>query len=209
MELQGSQLIAQTQVKIWEALNDPDILKACINGCESIEVISDTEYKAVVMAAIGPVKARFTAKLTLHDVVPPTSYSMAFQGNGGAAGFGKGHVSVTLAPEGKETCLSYVASVQVGGKLAQIGSRLIDGVGRKLAEDFFAAFKEKVGEPSQTDGPTGDAPENGVAEAEDRGQKRASQPGQTRARRPMLSLRNGWLWGAVVVLIVGAVVLHH
>ena len=144
MEMTGEQLIPLPQQRVWEALNDPAILKACIPGCESIEKISDTEYKVVMTAAIGPVKAKFNGKLLLADLNPPQSYSIAFEGSGGAAGFGKGAARVSLLPEGSGTRLTYKATASVGGKLAQIGSRLIDGVARKMADDFFVRFNATV-----------------------------------------------------------------
>ena len=144
MEMTGEQLIPLPQQRVWEALNDPAILKACIPGCESIEKVSDTEYKVVMTAAIGPVKAKFNGKLLLADLNPPHSYSIAFEGSGGAAGFAKGGAQVSLSPEGRGTRLSYSAKASIGGKLAQVGSRLIDGVARKMSEDFFARFKQVV-----------------------------------------------------------------
>ena len=144
MEMTGEQLIPLPQQKVWEALNDPAILKACIPGCESIEKISDTEYKVAMTAAIGPVKAKFNGKLLLADLNPPHSYSIAFEGSGGAAGFGKGAAQVSLLPEGSGTRLTYKATASVGGKLAQIGSRLIDGVAKKMSDDFFARFNATV-----------------------------------------------------------------
>lgn len=144
MEMTGEQLIPLRQQRVWAALNDPGILKACIPGCESIEKVSDTEYKVVMTAAIGPVKAKFNGKLLLADLNPPHSYSIAFEGSGGAAGFGKGGAQVSLLPEGSSTRLTYKATASVGGKLAQIGSRLIDGVARKMADDFFARFNATV-----------------------------------------------------------------
>jgi carbon monoxide dehydrogenase subunit G len=144
MEMTGSEFIRLPQQRVWEALNDPDVLKACIPGCESVEKVSDTEYRMAMTAAIGPVKARFTGKLLLSDVNPPTSYTLAFEGSGGAAGFGKGGSQVSLAPEADGTRLSYTAKATVGGKLAQVGSRLIDGVAKKMAEDFFRRFNDTV-----------------------------------------------------------------
>lgn len=184
MEWQGEQLIPQRQDKVWQALNDPEILKACINGCEAIEAVSADEYKVVVAAAVGPVKARFNGKLLLRDVVPPDSYALTFQGNGGAAGFGKGDASVKLAAEPGGTRLSYAVKVQVGGKLAQIGSRLIDGVGRKIAEDFFMALNERLGE-----------------------QPPAGVPGDA----PRCASASSWLWGVAAlaaVVVIGIVYLH-
>jgi uncharacterized protein len=144
MEMSGEQHIPLPQQRVWEALNDPEILKACIPGCESIDRVSDHEYKVAMTAAIGPVKAKFSGKLVLADMNPPDSYSLAFEGSGGAAGFGKGSAQVSLAPEGCGTLLTYKATASVGGKLAQIGSRLIDGVAKKMSDDFFARFNKTV-----------------------------------------------------------------
>jgi uncharacterized protein len=151
MEISGEQRIALSQQHVWNALNDPEILKACIAGCESIERVSDYEYKVAMTAAIGPVKAKFSGKLLLSDLNPPNSYSLAFEGSGGAAGFGKGSARVTLATDGDDTLLTYKATASVGGKLAQIGSRLIDGVAKKMSDDFFAKFNATVA-PALQDG---------------------------------------------------------
>src|SRR5689334_13353902 len=165
MEMTGEQLIPLPQQRVWEALNDPEILKACIPGCESIIKVADDEYAVAMMAAVGPVKARFSGKLKLSDLNPPNSYSLAFEGSGGAAGFGKGSAQVNLATEGSATRLRYNASASVGGRLAQVGSRLIDGVARKMADDFFARFNSTVAPPAAA------APEiavgSKVVEAED------------------------------------------
>ena len=147
MEMTGEQLIPVAQAEVWRGLNDPEVLKACIAGCESIERVSDTEYRVAMVAAVGPVKARFNGKLLLSDLNPPNSYSLSFEGSGGAAGFGKGGAQVSLKTEGAGTRLSYTAKASVGGKLAQVGSRLIDGVARKMADDFFTAFNEKLAGP--------------------------------------------------------------
>lgn len=147
MEMTGEQLIALPQQRVWEALNDPEILKACVPGCDAIEKVSDTEYKLAMTAAVGPVKAKFNGKLMLSDLNPPNSYAMAFEGSGGPAGFGKGGAKVMLTPEGDSTKLAYTASAQVGGKLAQVGSRLIDGVARKMADDFFSRFNAMIAPP--------------------------------------------------------------
>jgi carbon monoxide dehydrogenase subunit G len=144
MEMTGEQFIPLPQQRVWEALNDPEVLKACIPGCESIEKVSDTEYKVAMIAAVGPVKARFSGKLLLVDLNPPHSYSLSFEGSGGAAGFGKGGAQVSLTPEGSSTKLAYNAKATVGGKLAQVGSRLIDGVAKKMTDDFFAKFNQTV-----------------------------------------------------------------
>lgn len=144
MDMTGEQIIPLPRQRVWEALNDPEVLKACIPGCDTIERVSDTEYRIAMTAAIGPVKAKFAGKLLLSELKPPESYTLAFEGSGGAAGFGKGGAHVQLTEEGTSTKLAYTANATVGGKLAQVGSRLIDGVARKMAEEFFVKFREVV-----------------------------------------------------------------
>ena len=145
MEMTGEQLIPATQADTWAALNDPEVLKACISGCESIEKVGDNEYTVQMTARVGPVSAKFKGKMALSNVKPPESYSIAFEGQGGVAGFAKGGADVSLKTEGDSTRLSYRAKANVGGKLAQIGSRLVDAAAAKVAGEFFAAFNEKVG----------------------------------------------------------------
>jgi len=158
MEMTGEQIIPAAQAEVWRGLNDPEVLKACIAGCESIQRLSGTEYALVTTAAIGPVKAKFRGKLLLADLDPPNSYSLSFDGQGGAAGFGRGSALVSLTAAGSATRLNYAVKAQVGGKLAQLGSRLIDGVAKKLADDFFAAFNEKIAAPAATEAPGEAAP---------------------------------------------------
>jgi carbon monoxide dehydrogenase subunit G len=145
MEMTGEQLIPASQAQTWAALNDPEILKACVPGCESIEKTGENEYLVLMVARIGPVSAKFKGKLALSDLDPPNAYSIAFEGQGGAAGFGKGGAKVRLSPEGDGTRLAYSVKANVGGKLAQIGSRLVDAAAKKIANDFFQAFKDKLG----------------------------------------------------------------
>jgi carbon monoxide dehydrogenase subunit G len=144
VELSGEQLIPLSQDAVWRGLNDPEVLKASIPGCDSIEKLSETDYKVVVTAAIGPVKAKFTGKLVLSNIDAPHSYSLNFDGSGGAAGFSKGSANVALTAEGRNTRLRYSTKASVGGQLAQVGSRLIDGVAAKLAEDFFTRFNQTL-----------------------------------------------------------------
>ena len=146
MEMTGEQLIQASQADTWQALNDPEVLKACIPGCESIDRVSDAEYAVKMTARVGPVSAKFKGKLALSDIKPPHSYSIAFEGQGGVAGFAKGGAQVSLAPEGGATRLTYSARANVGGKLAQIGSRLVDAAANKVAGDFFNAFNAKMTE---------------------------------------------------------------
>src|SRR5687767_14156149 len=140
----GEQLVPLPQEEAWRALNDTQILKECIPGCESLEKISENQYQLVMLSKIGPVSARFKGLMTLEDVDAPRSYRMVFEGQGGVAGFAKGQATVTLAPEGDGTMLSYAVKAMIGGKLAQLGARLIDGVARKLSADFFRCFNERL-----------------------------------------------------------------
>ncbi len=145
MDMTGEYRIAAPKQVVWEALNDPETLKACIPGCETIEKQSDTEMTATVKAKVGPVSAKFKGKVTLSDIDPPNSYRISGEGQGGPAGFGKGGANVSLTEEDGLTVLRYQANAQVGGKLAQIGARLVDGAAKKIADEFFANFAAKVG----------------------------------------------------------------
>ena len=144
MEMKGEQLIPAPQQAVWDALNDPGVLKACVPGCESIEKSGDNEYQVLMVARVGPVSAKFKGKLTLSDIKAPSSYSISFEGQGGAAGFAKGSAQVRLSSAGAHTKLSYEVKANVGGKLAQIGSRLVDAAAKKVADDFFRNFNEKA-----------------------------------------------------------------
>src|SRR4030095_12875927 len=145
MEMHGSRHLAVTQRQAWDALNDPEVLKACIPGCDKVEATGENQYAISMAVKIGPVSARFNGKILLADVQPPTSYTLNFEGQGGPAGFGKGNAKVSLAPAADGGCdLSYTAQAQVGGKIAQVGQRLVDGGGRSLAQDFFRRFEEEM-----------------------------------------------------------------
>lgn len=144
MEMTGEQLIEAPQQEVWRALNDPQVLRACVPGCESIELIGDNQYQVLMVARVGPVSAKFKGKLALTDIQPPDSYALGFEGQGGAAGFAKGGAQVRLSPDGAGTRLAYDVKANVGGKLAQIGSRLVDAAARKVADDFFRNFNEKL-----------------------------------------------------------------
>ena len=140
----GEQLIPASQQDVWEALNDPDVLKACVPGCESITLVNPNEYQVLMTARVGPVSAKFRGRLSLSDIKPPTSYSLAFEGQGGAAGFAKGGAQVKLVPEKDQTRLVYDVKANVGGKLAQIGSRLVDAAAKKVADEFFKNFNDRM-----------------------------------------------------------------
>lgn len=144
MEMTGEFRIPAPRQRVWEGLNDPEILKSSIPGCQTIEKLSDTEFTAKVLAQVGPVKANFGGKVTLADLNPPQSYTIAGEGTGGVAGFAKGSAKVNLDEDGGATVLHYAVQAHVGGKLAQIGSRLIDSVARRMAENFFTRFVAAV-----------------------------------------------------------------
>ena len=146
MLMEDTRRVPAPQAKVWAALNDPAILKACIPGCEKLEMTSPTDMTATVVIKVGPVKASFSGKVTLSDLDPPNGYRISGEGSGGVAGFAKGGASVTLTPDGLgATNLHYKVDAQIGGKLAQLGGRLIDSTATKLAGEFFAAFAAAVG----------------------------------------------------------------
>ena len=144
MDMQGSRQLAITQQQAWDALNDPEVLKACIPGCDKVESTGDNQYAIGMSVKVGPVAAKFAGKITLSDIVAPKSYSINFEGQGGAAGFGKGNSAVILTPNDAGCELSYTVHASVGGKIAQLGQRLIDGVAKSMAEDFFKRFVEAM-----------------------------------------------------------------
>ena len=144
MEITGEQLIPKPQRQTWDAICDPAVLQVCIPGCESMEQVSDSEFQLLMAAKVGPVSAKFKGKITLANVDIPNAYTLIFEGQGGVAGFAKGQADVKLTPDGEATRLSYVAKATVGGKIAQVGSRLVDGVAKKLAENFFSAFNKHL-----------------------------------------------------------------
>ena len=144
MDMQGSRQLAITQQQAWDALNDPEVLKACIPGCDKVEATGENQYAIGMSVKIGPVAAKFAGKISLTDIVAPTSYSINFEGQGGAAGFGKGNSAVSLMPNDAGCELIYTVHASVGGKIAQLGQRLIDGVAKSMAEDFFKRFDEAM-----------------------------------------------------------------
>lgn len=149
MEMSEQRSIPAPRQQVWEALNDPDILKQAMPGCQEFEPVGDDEYAAVIVTRVGPVKAKFKFKITLSEISPPVSYTLKGEGQGGAAGFAKGSAAVELQESGDETLLNYTVAARVGGKLAQLGARLIDGTAKKLADKFFDNFIAIVsGEPA-------------------------------------------------------------
>ena len=191
MEMEGSRVLAITQDQAWAALNDPEVLKASIPGCEKVEATGENRYAVVVAVKVGPLAAKFAGKIVLSEVNPPESYTLTFDGQGGAAGFGKGQAKVKLTPQGTGCDLNYSATAQVGGKLAQVGQRLIDGVARSMAEDFFKRFDQEM----QRRYP------QAYADAA------AAQPagGSQSSREPPSRGVPAWMWVVGVVLLVALV----
>jgi carbon monoxide dehydrogenase subunit G len=144
MVMTGEQQLAAPREKVWAMLNDPAVLKTCIPGCESLETIGENEFQAIATNRIGPVKARFKGKVRLSDMDPPNGYRISGEGDGGIAGFAKGGATVKLTPKDGGTLLTYNVEAQIGGKLAQLGQRLVNGAAKKLADDFFAKFAQAV-----------------------------------------------------------------
>ncbi len=149
MRQTGEYRIRATRQEVWQALNDPEVLRACIKGCESLDAVDEQHFEAIVKARVGPVSATFKGDVALEDLDPPASYTLRGSGKGGAAGFARGEARVRLTEREGCTVLSYDLDAQVGGKLAQVGSRLVDGAARKMADEFFEAFRRRVegGEP--------------------------------------------------------------
>jgi carbon monoxide dehydrogenase subunit G len=144
MDMQGSRQLAVTKQQAWDALNDPAVLKASIPGCDKVEATGENQYAIALTVKIGPVAAKFAGKINLSELQPPASYTIGFEGQGGAAGFGKGNAQVKLTPNEGGCDLGYTVHASVGGKIAQLGQRLIDGAAKSLAEDFFKRFDEEM-----------------------------------------------------------------
>jgi len=206
MDMTGEQLIPAPRAKVWAALNDPEILRQCITGCDVLEKTSDTTFEAAVVVKLGPVKAKFKGKVALSDIDPPNGYTISGEAQGGvAAGFGKGGAEVKLADAEGGTRLSYSVSAQVGGKLAQIGARLIDATANKMAEEFFSKFNELVSQaeiaataPSDTQPPPAAA---GATAAPAAPQIADPLPEPDTAGIP------GWAWITGLIVLVGVVTM--
>jgi len=201
MELTGETLIPASRQRVWEALNDPEILRQSITGCETIEKLSDTELTAKVTAKVGPVKATFTGAVTLSDIDAPNGYRISGEGKGGVAGFAKGGANVTLTDAEGGTLLSYSVDAQVGGKLAQIGSRLIDATAKSYAKDFFEKFSAIVGQ-AEADAAAPTAP---AAEGSEDAPKSAAAPASVHVPPKALAPRGGlppavWITGVVALV---------
>lgn len=202
MEMSGEQRIEAPRQTVWEALNDPETLKQCIPGCQHIEKTDDNSFDAKVKAKVGPVNATFSGRVSLSDLNPPESYTISGEGTGGAAGFAKGSAHVNLEDQGDSTLLKYDVDAQVGGKLAQLGQRLIKSTANSYAKQFFAKFKEVVEGPQPAvEGEAAKAEAGAAAGAEAGGEPAAttppSAPDISRGLTPAV-----WIGGVIVVVIV-------
>ncbi len=158
MDMSGEHRIEASREQVWQALNDPEVLKACIPGCDSLEKLTDTQFAATVTAKVGPVKAKFKGEVELSDIDPPNGYTISGEGKGGAAGFAKGGAKVKLTEDDGATLLGYEVNANVGGKMAQLGSRLIDGTAKKLSDEFFQKFAEMAEAAAPEEAPIIEAP---------------------------------------------------
>lgn len=190
MDMQGSRQLAITQQQAWDALNDPAVLKACIPGCDKVEATGENQYAIGMALKIGPVSAKFAGKIILSEIVPPKSYTINFEGQGGAAGFGKGKSAVTLVPNDAGCELNYTVHASVGGKVAQLGQRLVDGAAKSMAEDFFKRFDDAM----RAAHPAAYAIKSA-----------STQAINTKAVASNASKLPVWLWVAGVIAIVGFV----
>lgn len=192
MDMTGEYRIPAPREQVWAALNDPETLKASLPGCQSLEKVSDREFAATVVAKVGPVQAKFNGNVTLSNLNPPESYTISGEGKGGAAGFAKGGADVRLLEEGEVTVLTYTAKADVGGKLAQLGSRLIDGTAKKMADEFFNNFSRQVAGPAPAP-----APAPALEEVYEAGPPPA----------PESLLQNKFVWAAAAIVILMIVAL--
>jgi hypothetical protein len=189
MQMSGEYRIEASRDAVWAALNDPEVLKQAIPGCQEIDKISDTEFAAKVKVKLGPVSAKFTGNVTLTDLDPPNGYTISGEGKGGPAGFAKGGAKIRLETDGAATILHYQVDARVGGKLAQIGSRLIDATAKKMAGDFFTGFAEAVGGP---------APAEALEDAPGAAETGAEAPATSAAgARPLY-----WVLGLIAVVAI-------
>ena len=195
MDMSGEYVIAAPRQAVWEALNDPEILKQCIPGCESVDKTSDTSFEAKVTAKVGPVRAKFSGKVNMSDIDPPNGYTISGEGTGGAAGFAKGGAKVTLSDDPEGTKLEYSVDATVGGKLAQIGSRLIDSSAKKMANDFFGKFAELVATSAEGFPANQALPETTVPTKETAAQVTDSDE-EKKGLSPMV-----WIAGVIVVAL--------
>ena len=215
MDMTGETLIPAPRDAVWRALNDPEVLRQSIPGCETIEKVSDTEFSAKVVAKVGPVRATFTGQVQLSDLDPPNGYRISGEGKGGPAGFAKGGATVKLSDaDGGGTKLSYTVDAQIGGKLAQIGSRLIDATARSMAQDFFGRFSKLVAPGDGAPGASADSAHAAVAgDTIETPAELVTSPQADEAAAMDAAVRQTrslppWIWiGGLIVLVVVIVAL--
>jgi len=198
MDMKGEFRVPLPQDVVWRALNDPEVLKASIPGCDELIRESDTSFKGKISAAVGPVRAKFTGTATLSDIDAPNGYTLTGSGSGGAAGMVKGGAKVRLVPEGSETLLQYEASAQVAGKLAQIGSRLVDMAAKKMADDFFGNFVAQL----QAAQPAAAAEPEPGPEPKPATEQEAEEKAIEIVSETVAPARRAWLVLALVVAII-------
>jgi carbon monoxide dehydrogenase subunit G len=211
MDMTGESRIPAPRDAVWKALNDPAVLKQSIPGCEELEKVSDTEFVAKVTAKVGPVKARFNGRVTLSDLDPPNGYKISGEGQGGAAGFAKGGAEVRLEPDGNGTLLKYTVHAAIGGKLAQIGARLIDGTARKMADEFFGAFAAVVGAGAAAGEPAA-VSEAHPAAAEAPTATQAPAPAPLAGEAPPAADSRGvkpWIWAGTLIVIAILLLIYY
>ncbi|MGD8429185.1 MAG: carbon monoxide dehydrogenase subunit G [Ectothiorhodospiraceae bacterium] len=197
MDMNNERQLPLPQQQVWEALNDPEVLAACIPGCESMEEVEENVYRATVTQKVGPVKARFKGRVTVSEQQPPSAYRLSFEGDGGSAGFAKGEADVTISEEGDGSRIGYTVKATVGGKLAQVGSRLVDGAARKTADKFFDNLVEHLGGGEEA-AKGGEAEEKGAEAPQAAAPSAQPEAGGSRA-----------VWGvAAVVVILLLVILY-
>ena len=195
MEMQASRQLAVSQQQAWDALNDPEVLKACIPGCDKVEASGENAYAIGIALKIGPVSAKFKGNITLSDINPPASYTLSFEGQGGPAGHGKGSAAVVLTPNPAGCELAYTVQASVGGKVAQLGQRLIDGAAKSMAEDFFKRFDQEM----QKQHPEAYAAQASAGAA-------AAPAGAPAGAIPASAGVPVWVWGVVGVAALAAVI---
>jgi carbon monoxide dehydrogenase subunit G len=213
MDMTGERRIPAPRQTVWEALNDPQVLKASIPGCESLEKLEDDQLKATAAVKVGPISARFTGKVQLTDIDPPNGYRISGEGQGGVAGFAKGGANVALTDEGSDTLLKYQVNAQVGGKLAQLGGRLIDATAKQMADAFFDRFSKQVQAMSPTTEPAVTEPA-GSGLAAEAARPMATAPAPVAAEPATISIWSmipkepfglplaAWIGGGVYALMV-------